>query len=309
MSMPQHFPQPYQQPQPQFPQQGGYPQAPQGYPQPQYAAPQAYPQPQGYPQPQVPQGPPPAAGSLDAFYTQPSSGFGPALKFPQVGSTHTILVARDVTDADVVQQTMPGTNAPATFRDGRPKFVMKVPAIVQASAEHPEGRAQLYVSGALRDELTRAMAEVGAPRDPERNAVITVTMTGTRPSGAGMNPSKTWAVQYQRPNGAAPAAPPAQPAPQQAAPPAQMPMAAPPQPAQQQMQYPPTHSHTAQSVQASQPQYAAPEQTQQLPVQQQMQAPAGPPQQQIVQQPGNDLDPAQQQLLQTLLAQQAGGQG
>lgn len=302
MSMPQQFPQPYPQQQ-QFPQQGGYPQ-PQYQPQPppqQYAAPQAYPAPQGYPQPQAPQGPPPAAGSLDAFYSQPSAGFGPALKFAQPGVTHTIVVARNVTDADVQQQTMPGTNAPAFYRDGRPKFVMKVPALVQASPEYPEGRAQWFVAGSARDELTRAMAEVGAPRDPEKDAVITITMTGTRPSGPGMNPSKTWAVQYQRPNGAAPAAPPAQPAPQQAPAPQQMPMAG-----TQQAPAPPNGMY-----QAPQPQYAPQDQTQQFPAQQpqqQMQAPQQPAAPVHVQ-PGNDLDPAQQQLLQTLLAQQAGGQG
>lgn len=220
---------------PQYPQgyapqqypQPGYPAPPEGYApqqfqQPQYAPPPAYPQ--GYPQPGYPQAAPPAmaAGSLDAFYNQPSTGGGPALKF-EVNTTHVGIVARPITNADIQQQTNPQNQQPAFFRDGRPKFVMKVPMRVQPSQAHPEGVAQWYVAGAARDELVRAMAEAGAPEGPpEAGAGISITCTGTRPSGVGMNPSKTYAIRYQRPNGAAPVA---------QAPVAQAPVAAPTPPA------------------------------------------------------------------------------
>lgn len=202
---------------PQYPQpQPGYPTAPQAYP-PQQFAPQ-YPQAPGYPQApqgqQIPAGPPLATGTLDGYFSQPSSGGGAALKFtaptpspapgyPDIpGTTHVGVVARPITNADIQQQTQPGSGLPATYRDGRPKFVMKVPLQVQPGPEHPDGLAQWYVAGGARDELVRAMSAAGAPEGPpEAGAVISVTCTGTRASGAGMNPAKTYAVTYQRPAG------------------------------------------------------------------------------------------------------------
>lgn len=200
MTAPNSFPQ-YS----QFPQQPGFPPGFQQQPQqPQY--------PGGYaPQPQIMQQLPhtqmPAAplqaGSLDDFFGQPSVGGGPALKF-EVGTTHVGIVSRAVTNADIQQQTIPGTNTPATYKDGRPKWVMKVPLQVQPTQENPDGQAQWYVSGGARDELVRAMAEVGAPQGPpEAGAAISVTCTGTRPAGAGMNPAKVYKVQYRRPQNAA----------------------------------------------------------------------------------------------------------
>jgi hypothetical protein len=180
---------------PQIPQQPGYPQAPApvGYPQqpaPQYAAPPVAPQ-QG--QPQL------AAGTLDAFWSQPSVGGGAALKF-EVNTQHVFVVPRDVTNADIQQQTNPQNQMPQTYKDGRPKFVMKVPARVAPSQAHPEGQAQWYCAGGARDELVRAMSAVGAPQGPpESGAVLIVKCTGTRPSGPGMNPAKTYKVQYLRP--------------------------------------------------------------------------------------------------------------
>lgn len=140
-----------------------------------------------------------AKGSIDDFFNQPSVGGGPALKFA-VGTRHAGIVARPVTSADVQQQTVPGGSQPAYYKDGRPKFVLKIPLVVQPSQEHPDGQAQWYVSGGARDELVRAMAEAGAPEGaPESGAGIVVECTGTRPAGAGMNPAKVYKVSYTRP--------------------------------------------------------------------------------------------------------------
>jgi hypothetical protein len=221
----------------------GYPQAPDqaqqqfqapaqpGYPPQQYAAPQGYAPAPGYvappqqfaaPQYGQPQQPAPqlAAGSLDAFYSQPSVGGGAALNFP-VGTTHVGIVSRPITNADIQQQTNRGTGLPATFKDGRPKFVMKVPLVVTPSQNHPDGIAQWYCAGAARDELIRAMAEAGAPEGPpEAGAALEITCTGERPV-QGMNPAKTYRVRYTRPQGAAQASV-AQASPQQvSAPPVQ----------------------------------------------------------------------------------------
>ena len=185
--------------QPQYPQ---YPQYPQQsmppYP-PQY--PVQYPQ-QGYPQ-QAPM-PPTVAGTLDEFFDQPSTGNKSwVFKDRPIGTTYTGIVARAVTKADVRQQTDQQGRG-QTFRDGRPKFVMVVPVLVQPSQEFPEGQASWWVKGQARDELVRAMAEVGAPEGPpEAGAAVSVKLIGQRPI-PGMNPAYQYRVIYRRPAGAPP---------------------------------------------------------------------------------------------------------
>ncbi|MEV6413875.1 hypothetical protein [Kribbella sp. NPDC051718] len=250
---------PYQGYPPQAPQQQyqqppaqGYPQTypPQqgGYPAPQYAP--QYPPQQGY-APQPPAAPPVplAQGSLDDYYSQPSTGGGGGLKFtgpnnqPLINQSYLIRVTRPVNNGDIQQQT-DNQNKPLFFKDGRAKFVMIVPVeLLEPNPNHPEGLAKWYVKGAARDDLVRAMAEAGAPEGPpEMGAVIRVTLTGTRPSGPGMNPAHVFAVQYWRPEGTHGSTPAAAPAEQQAPAPAaqqQLPPANYTQPpAQQQYQQP-----------------------------------------------------------------------
>lgn len=289
--MPQYPQQPQYQPQP--PQQWAAPQ-----PQPQYP-PQQYAQPMQYQQPQVPL----AQGTLSDFFNQPSTGGGPAFswKGKPVGTTYAGIVTRAITQADIQQQTIPGTTQPAFFRDGRPKFIMKVPMTVQPTAEFPDGIAQWYVAGSARDELTRAMTEAGCDpgSTPEPGAAISIRFASERPSGAGRNPTKIYQVQYSRPNGATPAAVPV-PAPQLQAQPQPVPnggwqpvqVAQPPQPpppAQPQYVQP-------QPVAQPQPQYAQPQPVAQ-PQYAQPQPVQPPPQQPVA---GNDLSPEQQELLKQL---------
>lgn len=208
---PPQYGQPPQSPAPQYPPQYGQAQYPPSYGQPQYGQAQGQP----YPQFQAPPPPPPPTvrGSLDDFYNQPSTGGGKSLAFETVGTRYVGIVTRPIGDGDIEQQTLPPDNRPAFFKDGRPKFVMKVPLQMQPSPAYPDGLAQWYVKGQARDELVRAMAEAGAPEGPpEAGAVIDVTHTGTRPSGPGMSPAKLVAVRYQRPQGAAPVATPTAPA-------------------------------------------------------------------------------------------------
>ena len=194
-----------QQPQAQYPPQGyppqgGYPQ--QGAP---YAPPPGYPPPQqGYYPPAAPQQPPTANAGLDDFFNAPSTGGGPAIKFKDkpIGTRYAGIVARKITNADVRQQTDP-SGRPLTYRDGRPKFVMVVPLIVQQTPEFNEGRATWWVKGAARDELVRAMSEAGAPEGPpEEGAGIVVELTGHRPI-PGLNPQYLYKVTYTRPQGGA----------------------------------------------------------------------------------------------------------
>lgn len=190
------------------------PQAPQGPYQPQQQPQQPYYPPQGgwqapqYPQqaPQAPQGPPAPKGSLDDFYGQPSGGHGPSWSFKDrpIGTTYVGIVARKITDADVQANTNPATGQVQTYKDGRVKYVLKVPMFVQPDQTYPEGKAQWYVQGGAREELARAMAEAGAPEGPpEAGAVITVKLVGRRPV-PGMNPANVVEVTYQRPQGAGP---------------------------------------------------------------------------------------------------------
>jgi hypothetical protein len=212
--------------QPQYPPQ--YPTAPAGYP----PAPQYTGQHPGAPAPQYPMAgypaqyppaayappPPPApplpTGTLDSFYDQPSGGAA-SLKFmdanrqPQIGKSYAGIVARPVTNADVRAQTDQNGRV-QTYKDGRPKFVLVVPLLVQPSQEFPEGQAGWWVKGQARDELARAMAEAGAPAGPpEAGAGIRVTLVGTRPV-PNMSPQYQYRVEYIRPTGAPAGAQPVQ---------------------------------------------------------------------------------------------------
>lgn len=195
------------QPQPQYPQ---YPQQPPPtYPQqPQYPPPYQQPYQQAPYYPPQPPPPPPVAGTLDDFFDQPSTGSKAwVFKDRPIGTKYAGIVARTIGKADVRQQT-DQQGRPTSFRDGRPKFVMIVPMLVAPSQEFSEGQASWWVKGQARDELVRAMAEVGAPAGPpEAGAGITVTLVGMRPI-PGMNPAFQYRITYQRPAGANPVPPP-----------------------------------------------------------------------------------------------------
>lgn len=223
--VPQYPAQPYAQPQQPMPPQAPapqYPQAPYGQPPVQQ---QPYPAQPYAQQPQQAPAQPLAEGSLDAFYGQPSAASGPSLSWTgpdgspkPIGTTYVGVVARDVTNADVQQQTDFNTKAPLFYRDGRPKFAMKVPLRVQPSNEFPDGEASWYVKGQARDELVRAMSAVGVTGSPKEGAVIQITLVQRRNMGRGMNPANVVQVTYQPGAGGAPA--PEQPTVAQAAPPA-----------------------------------------------------------------------------------------
>jgi hypothetical protein len=242
-------------PTPQYPAPGGYQPGPGPLPG-QYAPAPQYP----YAPQAAPAAQPLAQGSIDDFFNQPSAAGGKSLTFKVVGTRYVGIVSRPLGQGDVQQQT-DTFGRPQFFRDGRPKFVMKVPLQMQPSAEYPDGLAVWFVKGQARDELVRAMAEVGAPAGPpEVGSIIDITYVGDRQAGPGLNPAKQSRVVYRRPDGAPPA--PAAPAP----------VAQPPAPAQ------PPAMPVAPPVEASVP--AAPAQ------------PAAP-----APQPPADLTPEQQQLL------------
>lgn len=285
--------QPYYPPQyPQAPQQVQQPYPPQPVQQP--YPPQGFPQQvqQPYPVPQQQPTQPLAQGNLDDYYNQPSASTGPSISWTNadrspkpIGTAYAGIVARDVTNADVQQQTDFNTKAPLFYRDGRPKFAMKVPLKVQPSAEFPEGEATWFVKGQARDELVRAMAEAGCDGAPKAGATIVVRLVQRRPSGAGMNPANVVQVGYTPPGGV----------------PAQQPQQVPqPAPAQeQQWVQPPPNTGTASA--APQVSYQVQRVPQQAPVQQVAQPPQAPVQGAPT--PPSDLSPEQQ----VLLAQLTGG--
>lgn len=148
-----------------------------------------------------------ATGNLDDFFGQPSVSGGPSWTFKDkpIGTSYSGIVARAVTNADIQQQTTPGAGQPATYRDGRPKWVMRVPMNVHTSMDFPDGEATWFVTGQTRDELVRAMSEAGAPAGPpEPGAAVQVTLVARKPSRTpGFNPSNQVSVRYSRPPGVA----------------------------------------------------------------------------------------------------------
>ncbi len=169
----------------------------------------AQPAPQAYYPPQAPQAPQPpavplATGSIDDYYAQPSSGGGPSIGWSDaqgnqkpIGTYYEGIVARDVTNADIQQQTDYQTKAPKFYRDGRPMFAMKVPLRVDPNVftEFPEGEASWYVKGLARDELVRAMSEAGAVGAPKAGAFIRVTLV-QRKANKGLSPTNVFQVVY-----------------------------------------------------------------------------------------------------------------
>lgn len=286
---------------PGYPPQG-YPQqppAPQGYGQPQYAPPgypqpqQQFPpqQPQGYPPQQAPHGgpgygqfpgqqpgqapqPEPVQGSIEGFYSQPSTGGGKSLAFEQPGARYIARVARTVQNSDIEHSTKVNSTELDYFRDGTPKMVMKVPVLVAPDQTRPDGQGQLYVRGGMRDELSRAMQEAGsASQVPEAGALIDITFTGTRPGAPGYSPTKVYSITYTLPEGVAPVQPGQQPQQVASVPQAQQPAPAAAPPAAPQQQYDPAAYANGGVV----PGYGQQQPPYQQPAPQQVAPPAAPP--------------------------------
>lgn len=148
----------------------------------------------GYGQP-VQQAPgPDLSGDLESFYAQRSVGGGKGISWKGVPDGYTIqgVVSRAITNGDVFKETYPPNTPQAgqlrTNRDGSPKYAMQVPLKLHLldqfqARDYPDGEGRLFLRGALRDETTRAMAEVGAPEGPpEAGAFIRVTLTHRKPS-------------------------------------------------------------------------------------------------------------------------------
>jgi hypothetical protein len=144
--------------------------------------------------------------------TQPASAGGKSLSFNIVGTRYTGTVVRNVTDADIERATEVGARGAqgvyATHPDGRAKVVMKVPLLMQPSAEYPTGIGVWYVKGNERSELLRAMEAAGAEAGPPRGGdMIDITYTHDEPSRSGMSPRKVKRVVYTKGNGVGPELP------------------------------------------------------------------------------------------------------
>lgn len=172
---------------------------------------------------QMPQGftPPPAqpvqrtvAGNLAAMFEQPNTGVGPGVKLnaqTPIGTTVLLQVRRDVGDADIAQQTAPGTDAPVFRKDGSPVFRMLVPVSNLTEQGADQG---LYVSGGLWTNLNDAMHRAGYPSGtaPKTGDGIKVTITDKNTNAYG-TVSNRFDVQYVIAEGnlAAPVTPATQP--------------------------------------------------------------------------------------------------
>lgn len=214
----------------QYPQQNGYqPQAPVQNPQfqqpqyappapqyPQYGQPQApvqlypqqYPQVQGVPAPPVQ---PAARGSLADAYTQgaQSAQYGTTVKFPQQGWEFRGIVARDLLDTDVTQETEYGTRIPKwRNNDGvTPRWQMVIPVNVQPSADHPEGKGTVWAKTFLLQAVTRAMVAAGIDiqngETLKQGDELYIQRIADRPSNKG-NPAHDFTAVITRANPTAP---------------------------------------------------------------------------------------------------------
>lgn len=195
--------------------QYGQGQAPQGYPgqqpgygqaQPQFQQPGYPPQQYGQQPPAPPQPPPAPRGTLQGFMDQPASGEGKSLSFNVPGQRYVGQVVRDITDADVSQQTDPMTGALQTYQDGRPKLVMKIPLLIQPQADYPDGTAVLYINHNLRTELARAMQVAGADYQvPKGGDVIDITYTHQQQGQrSNLSPKKMKRIVYTKGQGVPP---------------------------------------------------------------------------------------------------------
>ena len=203
---------PYPPQQPPYPPQQYQQQPPPGYyqPQPQYYPPQVT----GAPAPQAPVL---ARGTLEDYLDQPTGGGGAATsKFftPQrpVGSWLQLVVARDLNNNDVRQQT-DKFGTPLTFKsNGKPKFVLIIPCNVLSSSDgshvniYPEGQVTVWLKGVPSDSFKSAM-RISGVSDPDRalalgqlaGASFYMIGAGTKQFGAG-NPANMFDFQYT-PNG------------------------------------------------------------------------------------------------------------
>lgn len=179
-----------------------------------------------------------AKGSLAQAFAQgsKSNGHGPAAKFPAVGSKVDGVVARDMTDLDVTQETDYATKQPKFERDGvTPKWQMTIPLNVAPSADFPEGKTTVWVKGRMLKSTIRGMLAAGydvnnneALREGDRvqieriadsptnygNAAREYNVVITRGQGAGSVPvaPETASAPSTSPAPATPAAQPAAPA-------------------------------------------------------------------------------------------------
>lgn len=188
-----------------YPNQPGYPPAPPQAPPPGYPPVGYPPQAPGYPPQQAypPQYPPAPAekATLADFWDQPAGGAKP-LAWTTPGTWYRFIVSRPITDADTEVQR-DKQNQVKRFRDGTPMRVLKIPCLMEPTAEYPDGTADFYVKGADTAELKRALGEAGLDpnKPPPVGTQITVQYTHDRPVPGGFNPAKVKRITCQRPQG------------------------------------------------------------------------------------------------------------
>lgn len=146
---------------------------------------------------------PPARGSLDKAYQQglKGGGHGTAAKFPAVGSKLVGVLARDILDTDVMQETDFTTKQPKFYRDGAERWQMTLPLNVPVSTAHPEGKATVWAKTRLFQSVIRAALAAGyKPGEGMREGdVIAIERVADVPSNNG-NPAHDFTVSVTKGN-------------------------------------------------------------------------------------------------------------
>jgi hypothetical protein len=160
---------------------------------------------------------------------------GRGIKFSNQGDTITGTITKPPFEK---QQTVFGTDKPATYDNGDPKMQILVALSTPLREDaNDDGDRTLYVaSKKMKDAIADAMRNAGAS-DIEVGGTLSVTFTGFDPASKNpQNPAKLYAATYTKPSSAFGQQPVAQPAPVQQQPVQQAPQQAVYQPPVQQPQ-------------------------------------------------------------------------
>jgi hypothetical protein len=125
-------------------------------------------------------------------------GGGPALKFPTVGTTHTLTVTDE---PEVTQQTDFDSGEPLTWPDGKPRMQMiihgEVPEGEREDADD-DGVRRLFVKSGLVKALRQAMRDAKV-KAPAPGGVLTVSYVKDGPKPARGYPPKVYEASYTPP--------------------------------------------------------------------------------------------------------------
>lgn len=124
----------------------------------------------------------------------------PALKFPTVGTEHTLTI---IEPPELRDQTDFQTGELLTWKDGTPRKQLVVTGTVDESQREGSDdtlERRLYIKGQMQKAVGEAVREAGE-RDLKVGGKLWVKYTGDGQAERGKNPPKQYAAKYKAPEG------------------------------------------------------------------------------------------------------------